>query len=203
MTQDARSAVLARVRAAVSGLTPEPIPQPLEADARPGLEPGDALILDAFRNRLAASGGEVESFPDLAAFRPWFAGLLAEGSARGWAAGSEVPEEALPPGAPSAPERAAIGLSMARVAAARSGTLVMESRGDRRVQLLPSTHVILVHRAAIFPDLASALAGLELDLPSGLGLHSGPSKSADIGRILVTGVHGPGRLVAAVIGAPP
>jgi L-lactate dehydrogenase complex protein LldG len=35
-------------------------------------------------------------------------------------------------------------------------------------------------------------------LPAALALHSGPSKSADIGRILVRGVHGPGRLVAAV-----
>jgi L-lactate dehydrogenase complex protein LldG len=37
------------------------------------------------------------------------------------------------------------------------------------------------------------------DLPSAVGLHSGPSKSADIGHIMVKGVHGPGRLIAAVI----
>jgi len=37
-------------------------------------------------------------------------------------------------------------------------------------------------------------------LPTALGLHSGPSKSADIGQVLVRGVHGPGRVVAVIIG---
>jgi L-lactate dehydrogenase complex protein LldG len=32
-----------------------------------------------------------------------------------------------------------------------------------------------------------------------VGFHSGPSKSADIGQILVRGVHGPGRLIAGLI----
>ena len=30
-------------------------------------------------------------------------------------------------------------------------------------------------------------------------LHSGPSKSADIGQVMVTGVHGPGRVVALLL----
>ncbi len=38
------------------------------------------------------------------------------------------------------------------------------------------------------------------DLPSAIGLHSGPSKSADIGHVMVKGVHGPGRLIAVVLG---
>jgi L-lactate dehydrogenase complex protein LldG len=37
-------------------------------------------------------------------------------------------------------------------------------------------------------------------LPSAIGLHSGPSKSADIGQVLVRGVHGPGRVIAVLVG---
>ena len=43
---------------------------------------------------------------------------------------------------------------------------------------------------------------MRADLPSAIGLHSGPSKSADIGQIMVKGVHGPGRVVAVVIEEP-
>ncbi|MGC8905434.1 LUD domain-containing protein, partial [Thermus sp.] len=39
-------------------------------------------------------------------------------------------------------------------------------------------------------------------LPAALGLHSGPSKSADIGQVMVKGVHGPGRLVVVVLTGP-
>ena len=48
-----------------------------------------------------------------------------------------------------------------------------------------------------------ALERCRARLPAALALHSGPSKSADIGRVLVSGVHGPGRIVAAILGATP
>ena len=41
---------------------------------------------------------------------------------------------------------------------------------------------------------------LRAGLPAALGLHSGPSKSADIGGTVVTGVHGPGRCIAVLEG---
>jgi len=43
------------------------------------------------------------------------------------------------------------------------------------------------------------LTELKGQLPSAIALHSGPSKSADIGQVMVRGVHGPGRLIAAII----
>ena len=75
------------------------------------------------------------------------------------------------------------------------------ARDGRLTQLLPSTHVVFLRGAAVHATLAGALAALRPDLPSALGLHSGPSKSADIGQILVRGVHGPGRVVALVVEA--
>jgi L-lactate dehydrogenase complex protein LldG len=65
--------------------------------------------------------------------------------------------------------------------------------------LLVPTHVVFVHARDIRATLREALIELADDLPSAIGFHSGPSKSADIGQILVKGVHGPGRLVAVLI----
>jgi L-lactate dehydrogenase complex protein LldG len=59
--------------------------------------------------------------------------------------------------------------------------------------------VVLVHAGEVHATLAGALDHLSPDLPSAIGLHSGPSKSADIGQILVKGVHGPGRVLALII----
>jgi L-lactate dehydrogenase complex protein LldG len=75
----------------------------------------------------------------------------------------------------------------------------MDARDGRRSQLLAPTHVVFVRAEDVHATFRDALAAARADLPSALGLHSGPSKSADIGHVMVTGVHGPGRLVAVVI----
>ena len=90
---------------------------------------------------------------------------------------------------------------MARAAVAETGSLVLDARDGRRSQLLVPTHVVFVRREDVVETLTEALRSATPDLSSALGLHSGPSKSADIGQVMVRGVHGPGRLVAVVIGA--
>jgi L-lactate dehydrogenase complex protein LldG len=112
---------------------------------------------------------------------------------------------ALRPAVPAlAPETAPLGISMAAGAAAETGTLLLDSREGRRLQLLPPVHLIWILESDIERTLGAALARFRADsaeagLPAAIGLHSAPSKSADIGRILVVGVHGPGRVIAAII----
>ena len=48
--------------------------------------------------------------------------------------------------------------------------------------------------------LEQAMEDVRSDETGALALHSGPSKSADIGRIIVMGVHGPARVIAALVG---
>ena len=61
-------------------------------------------------------------------------------------------------------------------------------------------HVAVVREADVVQTLAEALArGAEGGLPSALTVVTGPSKTADIEGIIVTGVHGPGRVVAVVV----
>jgi L-lactate dehydrogenase complex protein LldG len=102
------------------------------------------------------------------------------------------------------PADASLGVSVALAASAATGTLLLDSREGRGLQLLPPVHVVWLDAAHVHPDLDSALEHARGPgaLPAVIALHSGPSKSADIGRIVVTGVHGPGRLIAAVCEEP-
>jgi len=95
-----------------------------------------------------------------------------------------------------------LGLTFAHAALIDSGSLVLVAgRGrPRAASLLPPTHVCLVPRSALAPDV-SALPGLLRDHsdtadlpPSCLNLVTGPSSTADIELVLVRGVHGPGAL---------
>lgn len=94
-----------------------------------------------------------------------------------------------------------MGICMAWAAAADTGSLVLESTDHRATQLLPPVVVVWVPRSRIFARLDDALLALSPRLPAAVGLHSGPSKSADIGGTVVVGVHGPGRCVAALLDA--
>lgn len=190
---EARERVLARVRQALA--------------ERPCLEhPGDFLSwrpapppppLEGFLTMLTAAGGEVVRCRGTAAAAGWLAAF-----ARGFAnatVGETVPVE-LRPALPVAPAaEAALGVSLARGAIAETGSLLMDARDGRRSQLLAPTHVVFVHAGSVHATFRDALRAVRDDLPSAIGLHSGPSKSADIAHVMVKGVHGPGRLVAVVI----
>jgi len=95
-------------------------------------------------------------------------------------------------------ERADASVTGVDAALAETGTLVLHSRpgNERGLSLLPPVHVAVVRESDIVPDLvdaACALAALRR-MPSAVTLVTGPSKTADIEGVLVTGVHGPGRL---------
>ncbi|MDE2985070.1 MAG: LUD domain-containing protein [Gemmatimonadota bacterium] len=112
------------------------------------------------------------------------------------AAGLRNSVELLPDAVPAA--QAAAGISLAWGAVAETGSLILPSTGTRAVQLLPPVHIVWVPAGRVFARLEDALLRLQPRLPAGVGLHSGPSKSADIGRTVVTGVHGPGRCIAVL-----
>lgn len=156
--------------------------------------------VEAFVKRFTRSGGEVAR-PDPG--RPpgeWLTGFLRrlEPQVTGVAVAPDVPPE-LRPGLPEvAAAQAGAGVSLAWGAAADTGSLILPSTGTRAVQLLPPAHVVWVPDGRVFARLEDALRELEAELPAAVGLHSGPSKSADIGRTVVTGVHGPGRCIAVL-----
>lgn len=95
-----------------------------------------------------------------------------------------------------------MGLTFAQAALLDSGSLALVAGPgrERAVSLLPPTHICLVPRSALapdvsaLPDLLRCHADVTGQLPSCLNLVTGPSSTADIELVLVRGVHGPGAL---------
>lgn len=189
-----RNRILGHVRAATATRPRVPHPGGF-GDVLP--TPDDRDPVDRFAELFSASGGEVERFDGVEAAAGWLA-RFTEGF-ESVTVGATVPA-ALRPRLPSTcPDLAPLGVTAAAGAVAETGSLVLDARDGRRTQLLAPTHVVFVRAHDVHPTLVGAMSELRSDLPSAIGLHSGPSKSADIGQILVRGVHGPGHIVAVVI----
>ncbi len=187
-----REHILHRVRKACRNRAGVEHPGPLGVSSEPD---GDSL--ERFVQSFQEVGGEVVRLRSPEEMRSWLEGFLP--GFRSAAVGSDVTHDLLPslPAAP--PEDAALGVSMARLAIAETGSLLLDSRGGRRAQMLPPTHLVWVGASRLRDTLGEALLEASSDLPAALGLHSGPSRSADIGQVTVRGVHGPGRVIAAIL----
>ncbi len=97
------------------------------------------------------------------------------------------------------------GITDAAGAIAESGSLVLATDGDhgRAGALAPPVHVAIVPASGVVADLLDWARALDADggcaPPACRQLVTGPSKTADIEGVLVTGVHGPGRVVVLLI----
>jgi L-lactate dehydrogenase complex protein LldG len=101
-------------------------------------------------------------------------------------------------------ERAAgakVGISQVDWALADTGTLVQDATAiDKRlVSTLPTIHVALIATAGLRPDMPSVLAEVDPGNANYIAMITGPSRTADIERVLTIGVHGPERLVIVFI----
>jgi L-lactate dehydrogenase complex protein LldG len=95
------------------------------------------------------------------------------------------------------------GVSVAAFAVAETGSVALASpgRGDRLVSMLPATHVVIVRAGDVLADLDAASERLRAATsPRGyVSLVTGPSRTADIERVLTIGVHGPRALHVVVL----
>lgn len=90
---------------------------------------------------------------------------------------------------------------------AETGSVLLASDGRRRCAwIVPPKVVILVASKTLEPDLLdlwssphSPASPLAKDPPAAMLLVSGPSKTADIEGVLVTGVHGPGTVHVVLV----
>jgi L-lactate utilization protein LutB len=94
-------------------------------------------------------------------------------------------------------------------AIAETGSLVLhagtaEGAGVERLDsLAPRTHVAVVLTAQIVPSLWDYLSTASSSEPASRIIVTGPSKTADIEGVLITGVHGPGRVVVVLVATQP
>ncbi|MBF6567945.1 MAG: lactate utilization protein [Candidatus Binataceae bacterium] len=94
--------------------------------------------------------------------------------------------------------RADLGIVEAHCAIAASGTVAVVASPARpnALTLMPPAVLVIVPADRIFPDLASAIEQLGPDLIAGRRtvFITGPSRTADIEKRIVIGVHGPRNL---------
>jgi len=213
-----RDAVLAAVRAALSdvaGIAPEDAPPPVATAALPA---DRAALLADFAREARAVGTVVHVVPTSADAAPVLAAVLADARATrvvAWqsalargvtlaAARDGIDVRFAGPETDAAAIAAAdAGITEADALVAASGTLLLRAAsGARTVSLLPALHVAVVPAARVVPDLAAALRASRG--PGGapdtcLTLVTGPSRTADIEKKLVVGVHGPCALHVIVV----
>jgi L-lactate dehydrogenase complex protein LldG len=98
--------------------------------------------------------------------------------------------------------RSRVGVSEFEWALAATGTIAQDATDPRRrlVSTLTETHVALVRASSLLPDLECLLARVDPRKARYLACVTGPSRTADIERVLTIGVHGPKKLVVVVIG---
>ncbi len=89
---------------------------------------------------------------------------------------------------------AVVGITGVLAVLAETGTLVLASDATRSrgTFLIPPVHVAIVLESQVVPDMLDLWPLVGNKPPTALTLITGPSKTADIEGILVTGVHGPG-----------
>jgi L-lactate dehydrogenase complex protein LldG len=96
---------------------------------------------------------------------------------------------------------AKIGISQMDWAISDTGTLVQNATAveQRLVSTLPEIHIALIASPKILPDLATALSRISPQDAAYLTFITGPSRTADIERVLTIGVHGPERLLIVLV----
>ena len=94
-----------------------------------------------------------------------------------------------------------VGISQVDWAIAGTGTLVQDATGveKRLVSTLPPIHVALIGADRILEDMGGVLERLRPEQLDCISFITGPSRTADIERVLTIGVHGPGRLIIVVV----
>ena len=79
---------------------------------------------------------------------------------------------------------------------ARTGSMVISSVKNGRIpSVYAPVHICIAYTSQLVYDIKDALQNMQLEygqqLPSVISLATGPSRTADIEKTLVTGVHGP------------
>lgn len=182
-------------------------------------ELGTETMFDLFKTRAEAVSSEVHRFKTKAAALDFVVGFLqkegvqdAAGRYAAWADSpflQGVDKKALSKKLPGlrfdvsleTSAEAGIGISQADWGIADTGTLVQDSTAveQRLVSTLPLVHVALLDSAKLQPDLTSLFSRIEPRKAAYLAFITGPSRTADIERVLTIGVHGPERLVIVCV----
>ncbi len=99
-----------------------------------------------------------------------------------------------------------IGISGVEFGVAETGSVFQEGYAiaTRLVTILPPLHVVFLPSANIVPDIPEAFEIIAKNFDRGyVGFITGPSRTADIERVLTIGVHGPSRFAIIAVDEAP
>ena len=103
-------------------------------------------------------------------------------------------------------DTADIGISGVEFGVAETGSVFQDGYAiaTRLVTILPPLHVVFLPSANIVPDIPEAFEIIAKNFERGyVGFITGPSRTADIERVLTIGVHGPGRFAIIAVDEEP
>jgi L-lactate dehydrogenase complex protein LldG len=204
-----RDAFLAGIRERLAQVGDAPLPDALP----PTFASGDGRLADRFVEQLASVGGEarrVHTYEVADAVAEISEGCRTAVVAAGVAPLLARVEEGLRRSQcrPVAPERDAVanadlGITTAELGVASTGSVLvpMGPEAHRSISLLPPTHLVLLPEERLVPGFEELFARMpELaNAASQTVLITGPSRTSDIERQLVWGVHGPIRVVVLIV----
>jgi L-lactate dehydrogenase complex protein LldG len=110
-----------------------------------------------------------------------------------------------PPSSPSETRDSPLGLSLGRLAVAETGSVLLSepTLQDRSIGMLTLAHATICPTAALvasFDDAAPLIRELSLATGGAFStLVTGPSRTADIERVLTVGVQGPGKVMTLFV----
>ena len=103
-------------------------------------------------------------------------------------------------------DTADIGISGVEFGIAETGSVFQDGYAiaTRLVTILPPLHVVFLPSANIVPGITEAFEIISQSFDRGyIGFITGPSRTADIERVLTIGVHGPSRLAIIAVDEEP
>jgi len=96
---------------------------------------------------------------------------------------------------------AKVGISQLDWAMANTGSLIQDAAPIERrlVSTLPSIHMAIVETNRLLPDMPAVLSKIRPEQTNYISFITGPSRTADIERVLTIGVHGPEKLIIVFV----
>jgi len=213
----ARAAILDKIKNALAGEPPCELPQPTPVFA-PEVEPDRAELAQMFAHELAALKGET-IFVQGAAFMPRALGVLmtqrgltmaaVQNSSRVSAALANLAGDRFFQASGASKERiatASCGIIEADALLSDTGSVValFKNRGERLLPYLPPTCIVIADVQQLRPHMDDGITTLYSAAAEGACgegvIITGPSRSADIEKVLVLGAHGPSALIVMLSG---
>lgn len=207
MSDEARAAILARIRDATSDVPADEPPAWTPAETTGGAAgAGPSALLDLLAERIADYRATVTRVEDDGAIADAVGAVLARHAARRVGAPANLPAALRPPGVELIADDPPLShddlgaldgvLTGCALAIAETGTIVLDGgpgQGRRVLTLLPDLHVCVIRADQVLATVPDAIAALAATTRP-ITFISGPSATSDIELDRVEGVHGPRRL---------